>query len=97
MLLGQVGSISLYCLVPIVYSEFDHLNLVLRPSLSSSRNLYPRCGPNKITRQQSLQKLSQIQQSIVNWEGKDIASNSSEVVYGKTLQSYTSSVGILVV
>jgi hypothetical protein len=31
----------------------------------------------------SLQKLIQIQQSIVNWEGKDIASNSSEVVYGQ--------------
>jgi hypothetical protein len=42
-----------------------------------------RCGPNKMSRQQSLQKLTQLQQSIINWEGKDIASNSTEIVCGQ--------------
>ena len=40
----------------------------------------------KVSRQQSLQKLGQLQQSIANWDrdrDRDIASNSSELVYGK--------------
>ena len=38
---------------------------------------------SKISRQQSLQKLAHLQQSIANWDGADIASNSTELVYGK--------------
>ena len=40
-----------------------------------------RYGPGRQSRQQSLVKLGQLQQSIVGWEGKDIVANSSEIVY----------------
>ena len=42
-----------------------------------------RMGPNRFSRQKSLQKLRHIQQLFVNWEGKDITTNSSELIYGK--------------
>jgi len=44
-------------------------------------DVFHRYGPGRETRQQSLVKLGQLQQSISGWEGKDIASNSSEMVY----------------
>ena len=40
-----------------------------------------RYGPGRQSRQQSLVKLGQLQQSITGWEGKDIVANSSEIVY----------------
>ena len=40
-------------------------------------------GPNRLSRQQSLQRLSNLQNSITNWEGKDITTNSSELICGK--------------
>ena len=44
-------------------------------------NLILRYGPGRQSRQQSLVKLGQLQQSSVGWEGKDIVANSSEIVY----------------
>jgi son of sevenless-like protein len=49
-------------------------------------DIFHRSSLNKVSRQQALQKLSQLQQSISNWEGRDIASNSSEIVYEGKLQ-----------
>ena len=40
-----------------------------------------RYGPGRQSRQQSLGRLNQLQQSIVGWEGKDMVANSSEIVY----------------
>lgn len=48
--------------------------------------IFYRSSLNKVSRQQSLQKLSQLQKSIANWEGPDIASNSSELVHEGNLQ-----------
>lgn len=44
-------------------------------------DVFHRYGPGRQSRQQSLVKLGQLQQSIVGWEGKDIVANSSEIVY----------------
>lgn len=49
-------------------------------------DIFYRSTLNKVSRQQCLQKLGQLQQSIANWEGPDIATNSSEVVYEGNLQ-----------
>jgi len=43
--------------------------------------VFHRYGPGRQSRQQSLGRLNQLQQSIVGWEGKDIVANSSEIVY----------------
>jgi len=54
------------------------------PSQGSKRktsDVFHRYGPGRQSRQQSLVKLGQLQQSIVGWEGKDIVANSSEIVY----------------
>ena len=48
--------------------------------------IFYRSSLNKVSRQQSLQKLSVLQKSIANWEGPDIASNSSELVHEGNLQ-----------
>jgi len=44
-------------------------------------DVFHRYGPGRQSRQQSLVKLGQLQQSITGWEGKDIVANSSEIVY----------------
>ena len=44
-------------------------------------DVFQRYGPGRQSRQQSLFKLGQLQQSIIGWEGKDIVANSSEIVY----------------
>jgi len=44
-------------------------------------DVFQRYGPGRQSRQQSLVKLGQLQQSILGWEGKDIVANSSEIVY----------------
>jgi len=44
-------------------------------------DVFQRYGPGRQSRQQSLVKLGQLQQSIIGWEGKDIVANSSEIVY----------------
>ena len=41
--------------------------------------------PAKTSRQKALQSLSKLQQSISNWEGKDLPASASEIVYGITL------------
>jgi len=43
-------------------------------------DVFQRYGPGRQSRQQSLVKLGQLQQSIQGWEGKDIVANSSEIV-----------------
>ena len=43
-------------------------------------DLITRYGPGRQSRQQSLHKLGQLQQSITGWEGKDIVANCSEIV-----------------
>ena len=40
-----------------------------------------RYGPGRQSRQQSLHKLGQLQQSIAGWEGRDIVANCSEIVF----------------
>jgi len=47
-----------------------------------------RLGPNRLC-QQSLQKLKQIQQSLINWEGKDITRDSSELIQEGNLKVLT--------
>ena len=49
--------------------------------VSYDTNLQCRYGPGRQSRQQSLHKLGQLQQSISGWEGKDIVANCSEIVY----------------
>ena len=52
--------------------------------------LITRYGPGRQSRQQSLHKLGQLQQSITGWEGKDIVANCSEIVFeGKLKVSLT--------
>ena len=48
-------------------------------------DIFYKSAMTKVNRQQSLQKLGQLQQSIEDFpkNGPDIASNSSELVYGK--------------
>ena len=61
----------------------------LPPSLNKSY-LITRYGPGRQSRQQSLHKLGQLQQSITGWEGKDIVANCSEIVFeGKLKVSLT--------
>lgn len=55
----------------------------LIPIFNLFSDIFYRSSLNKVSRQQSLQKLGQLQKSIANWEGPDIASNSSELVHGK--------------
>nr|XP_040574852.1 protein son of sevenless-like isoform X1 [Lepeophtheirus salmonis] len=43
-------------------------------------DIFHKYGPCRMSRQQSLFKLNQLQHSIVGWEGKEISSNSSELV-----------------
>ena len=49
--------------------------------VTSTHDLIPRYGPGRQSRQQSLHKLGQLQQSITGWEGKDIVANCSEIVF----------------
>ena len=50
-------------------------------SFLESLSFFPRYGPGRQSRQQSLDRLNQLQSTIVGWEGKDIVANSSEIVY----------------
>ena len=43
-------------------------------------DLFHRPGPSRMSRQQSLMKLSQLQNSIANWDDKNLSSNSSEFI-----------------
>ena len=53
-------------------------------------DILTRYGPGRQSRQQSLHKLGQLQQSITGWEGKDIVANCSEIVFeGKLKVSKT--------
>merc|ERR1719211_263157 len=44
-------------------------------------DIFYRSSLSRVSRQQSLQKLNQLQKSINDWSGPDIASNSSELVH----------------
>ncbi len=48
-------------------------------------DIFHRTGPSRVSRHQAMQKLRQLQQSIVNWDGHDLVANSSEIVWGKLL------------
>ena len=41
-----------------------------------------RLGTSRMSRQQALQKVNQLQQSIQSWSGEDLCTNSSEIVCG---------------
>jgi len=56
------------------------------PSIKRKNDIFYRSSLNRVSRQQQLQKLSQLQKSIDNWSGVDIASNSSKLVHEGSLQ-----------
>lgn len=43
-------------------------------------DIFNRSFPSRMNRQQSLQRLNQLQQSIANWDGPDLVTHSTEVV-----------------
>ena len=55
-------------------------------SICFCSDIFYRSSLNRVSRQQQLQKLSQLQKSIDNWSGVDIASNSSKLVHEGSLQ-----------
>ena len=63
------------------------------PACLNKSYLITRYGPGRQSRQQSLHKLGQLQQSITGWEGKDIVANCSEIVFeGKLKVSLTDNI-----
>ena len=68
----------------------QYYNKTLNHYLYYHYYLIARYGPGRQSRQQSLHKLGQLQQSITGWEGKDIVANCSEIVFeGKLKVSLT--------
>ena len=63
-----------------ICNYYQPLIIIVSGSLNNP-DVITRYGPGRQSRQQSLHKLGQLQQSITGWEGKDIVANCSEIVF----------------